>query len=548
MMQTRYLSPVLSFILSLPLTSTLYSAGIKTTSVSMPPMWQLDVGTRYWYSNATYKENLLGSANLIVSRLTYQDIAANSAEGSWKLHHNNGLFFKGYLGGGAIFNGQLIDEDFPPGISPYSKTRSPQKNGSLSYLSIDAGYDLLEQDTWRLSSFIGYHYWQENVNNFGCTQLASGPVCVTPFPTSINTLSNTAVRNSLRLGVNHTIKLHPKLTLETDLAYIRSTLSENDYHNLRSDIRGILDTGFGNGLQLDALLNWDYHEQLTLGVGVRWWYLATQALAHFEQTAVAGQPQPINGIENRYGLLVQARYHFTDAIPQDKDKVLAIENPWQGSYVGANIGYATAANLIHMNATSTNAQQLQENDATPYSLNTQTAGFLGGGQLGYEWQIKQTLVGVEADLDYTQIGGANAVTSSDAITTTLRQNISWIGSIRARLGALTTDQLLVYLTAGPAWGNVQLAFDQQTLSTACLDGAVCISTTQQQIKTGWVAGTGFEYAINPRLRFKAEYLYVDLGTFKPNVSGLSADGLTSYQLRSQFDANSLRLGFNYKLS
>ncbi|HVT62595.1 MAG TPA: outer membrane beta-barrel protein [Legionellaceae bacterium] len=504
--------------------------------------WQLELGPRYWYSTAHYRENLLGDPGIIVSRLSYEDLNADSAEGFWKLKHHNGVYIKGYVGGGTIGNGQLIDEDFPPGITPYSRTFSPQKNGTLNYLSLDLGYDLFSSSIGRLGGFVGYHYWQEEVNNYGCTQTADGPICVMPIALSDDTLNNTATWNSLRLGINGEMHLSEAWHLETDLAYIHSALQEFDYHNLRPNIRGILDTGPGNGCQLDALLKYALSDEFHLGIGGRWWYLVTNGLAHFEQVAVAGQPQPMDGIQNRYGLLVQANYQFVDK-PKTKQAHLA----WQGLYLGVHIGYGTEPSLVDIYAMSETADILQSNALSPFSLNIQNAGFLGGGQLGYNWQSGAIILSAEADLDDTQIGGANAVTSNMSLTTTVNQNIQWLSSIRGRVGKLASPDILVYLTAGPAWGGVTLAFDQSNVTDTCAAGLVCISTTQNSTELGWTAGGGIEYTVNPYVNFKAEYLYVNLGSPNYDASGIGTLGQTDYLLNTDFIANTMRLGINYKI-
>lgn len=528
--------------------STSHAANVEllkeplTQPLSTSP-WYLEFGPRYWYSSARYQERLFGGDSAdMVSRLTYEDLSTNAAEAFWKLAHQNGVYLKGYVGGGNIDDGQLIDEDFPPGVTPYSRTASPQKNGNLGYLSIDLGYDLFKALTWRLGGFIGYHYWHEQVNNFGCLQTANGPICTSPIAFSVDTLNNSASWNSLRLGGNGEVDLGQSWRLEADLAYIHSTLSENDFHNLRPTIRGLLDTGKGDGFQLDVILKWLFTDNLTLGAGGRWWYLATDGWAHFEQTAASGQPQPLDGTQSRYGLLLQASYQFLDRPNLSKDGDLTSDFNWQGAYLGGNIGYGTEPSMVYFSPSSETAQLLQANSLAPISLNIQNAGFLAGGQLGYNWQLRQFILGVEGDIDYAQIGGANAATSELPLTTTVNQNIRWLSSIRARVGKLASQQMLVYLTAGPGWGGVTLATDQRDPALPCAANPVCFATTQNSSKSGWVAGGGVEYAVTPRITFKAEYLYVDLGSLHVNAS----DGQTSYLVSSRFNENTLRLGVNYK--
>src|SRR5205085_1303404 len=107
------------------------------------------------------------------------------------------LFLKGYFGGGVIVGGHAYDEDFPPFEIPYSKTISDTK-GSLQYVDIDAGYTIYDGrgllgsaptgPGMRFGIFAGYHNWHEQVNAFGCTQIASDVVCAggasPPIPTS----------------------------------------------------------------------------------------------------------------------------------------------------------------------------------------------------------------------------------------------------------------------------------------------------------------------------------------------------------------------------
>jgi opacity protein-like surface antigen len=58
-------------------------------------------------------------------------------------------------------------------------------------------------------------------------------------------------------------------------------------------------------------------------------------------------------------------------------------------------------------------------------------GFVGGVQLGYNWQARQIVYGVEGDISFM---GTHSV--------------DWLASVRGRLGYLIVPRLLVYGTAG----------------------------------------------------------------------------------------------------
>ena len=155
---------------------------------------------------------------------------------------------------------------------------------------------------------------------------------------------------------------------------------------------------------------------------------------------------------------------------------------WTGIYLGLNGGYSFA------------------NDTTPQ-------GFIGGGQIGYNYQMGHLVVGIEADLNYD----TNLVSSATSSLST-----AWVGSVRPRLG-YASGPWLFYGTAGLAYAN--LGFSNLTSSN--LD-----------LRLGWVAGAGLEYAMGSNWSLRAEFLHTDLGT-----SQNSADHLTD---------NVIRLGVNFR--
>lgn len=527
------------------------AAQLNQTQTNNSP-WTLDVGTRYWLGFGKYTKDLYGITveDGMVSRLTYDGYVSNAAEGFWRLGHSNGVFLKGYFGGGSITDGHLNDEDFPPGTVPYSSTNSDQKNGALNYFSADLGYDLIQQESWRLGGFVGYHRWMERYNTFGCEQKAGNrEICGdSPVPYNVDILNNRAVWNSLRLGINSSVELAQSLNLMADVAYVRSNLSANDYHNLRPDIRGMVEDGTGDGVQLDALLNWQYTRNLTLGIGGRWWHIATSGFTHFEQQPVVfGQAQKVNIVHDSYGLLLQTNYRFDDtllrlAMSKEKEPVPIYD--WSGWYVGANLGYGTNAEIVK----TTSYGNVPENVAllTPSALNTQESGFMAGGQVGYNWVRNLNLLGIEGDMDYAHISSADAVTAyQTSLTTSVAKNLHWVSSIRGRVGKLASDSMLVYLTAGPAWGRTDLLFVQNPEQTPNGDG-VFYSARKVKTKAGWTAGAGVEYAVTNRLAMKAEYLYLGLGNVGMNFYG-SDSMVPFYHVSSKFNSNLIRLGANFKI-
>ncbi|MGH6684612.1 MAG: outer membrane protein, partial [Pseudolabrys sp.] len=138
--------------------------------------WEFDVGTRTWFSSGT-----VGAPNPLLdfpplpssinSRLTYQDLHAWSGESFARADHISGFFVKGFLGAGGITSGTLVDEDFPGFGGAYSNTVSPL-SGHLGYANIDFGYTFLKAPGAKVGAFVGYNYFSQHINGFGCTQVA----------------------------------------------------------------------------------------------------------------------------------------------------------------------------------------------------------------------------------------------------------------------------------------------------------------------------------------------------------------------------------------
>ena len=89
-----------------------------------------------------------------------------------------------------------------------------------------------------------------------------------------------------------------------------------------------------------------------------------------------------------------------------------------------------------------------------------SSGVIGGGQIGYNWQVKQFVLGVEADLVGTDLKGSSASATRSfgppLILATVTQtvtvdfgHIDWMASFRGRLG-FAVDRALFYVTGGAA--------------------------------------------------------------------------------------------------
>jgi outer membrane immunogenic protein len=180
----------------------------------------------------------------------------------------------------------------------------------------------------------------------------------------------------------------------------------------------------------------------------------------------------------------------------------------------------------------------------------QTAGFTGGGQLGYNYQTGAVVWGIEGDLNYTGLSGTRfiplnfapvGVNITDNFTQTMKSN--WLATMRGRWG-VTTGPVLFYATGGLAVANVSYTdfgyFPFLPSSNAA---------SQSATHAGWTVGGGAEWMIAPRWSIKAEYLYVDLGntTYTSTNSVLNvAPNLATIMHDHRLIENIGRVGFNYR--
>ena len=141
---------------------------------------------------------------------------------------------------------------------------------------------------------------------------------------------------------------------------------------------------------------------------------------------------------------------------------------WSGLYVGINGGYSFGASSWTDSVTG------------EASGNFGTSGFLFGGTAGANYQIGAFVFGVEADGDWADASGFGTFTATSLCAGGCLTNSNWLATVRGRAG-YAFDRLLVYGTAGAAFGNIRANFSNDAVS----------STTEP----GWTAGAGVEFAL-----------------------------------------------------
>jgi outer membrane immunogenic protein len=208
---------------------------------------------------------------------------------------------------------------------------------------------------------------------------------------------------------------------------------------------------------------------------------------------------------------------------------------WTGWYIGLNAGGIWSNNSDFNNTVVSTfcnpalggcAPNLATNALTaalPLSFDLgNKAGFIGGGQFGYNYQTGALVWGFETDIQGTSLsrsgiatnvvpfGGGNP--SVATLSAAANQKLDVFGTLRGRLGWTPSPPWLLYATGGLAYGRVDTDVAFNSSFTACFCGPNASTFAESdKWRAGWTAGGGVEWMFAPRWSAKAEYLYYDLG-------------------------------------
>jgi outer membrane immunogenic protein len=171
--------------------------------------------------------------------------------------------------------------------------------------------------------------------------------------------------------------------------------------------------------------------------------------------------------------------------------VIAPPFSWTGFYLGGNLG-----------AGWNNGSVTDSLFGVNWSANSNTT-FVGGGQVGANYQFGSFVAGVEGDFDW--FANENNSARVTAFGTTLQgsDNGRWLTTLTGRLG-VASGVLLFYGKGGAAW----VGSNNLTVTNVATGSSV--SFTNNNTNTGWTAGAGIEWAFYDHWSARVEYDYVGL--------------------------------------
>jgi len=238
---------------------------------------------------------------------------------------------------------------------------------------------------------------------------------------------------------------------------------------------------------------------------------------------------------------------FAADLPARVTKAPALVSPaydWSGFYLGVSAGY-TFGEDDDITTTGQAAGNINNVaiGARPGRVRLDRDGFIGGGQMGYNWQVSPNWVfGLEADISYVDIRRDVAVIGTTGLNNTFRTRMDYLGTVRGRIG-YAWDRTLLYATGGLAYAEIE-----NSVNFFGPLGQLQFTGNDRRTEAGYTVGAGIEHAFAPNWTVKAEYLFYDLRDHTVNVALIpnSGGGGTGYNSRFENDGHIVRAGLNYK--
>lgn len=215
--------------------------------------------------------------------------------------------------------------------------------------------------------------------------------------------------------------------------------------------------------------------------------------------------------------------------------VVAPPFSWTGFYIGGNVGAGWSRgswtdSLFGLNWNPNN-----------------NAVFIGGGQVGANYQIQNFVVGLEADFDWAannnnSSNSVTVITGAGPQTFQLSANNRWITTVAARVG-YAWDRVLVYAKGGGGWvGNGN--FTLLNVGT----GAT-FTASNSNTNAGWLVGGGVEWAFAQNWTVRAEYDFLGLNnrsfTVPAGFPVLAGDTFSSNNRNVQMATVGINYLFNW---
>ena len=206
---------------------------------------------------------------------------------------------------------------------------------------------------------------------------------------------------------------------------------------------------------------------------------------------------------------------------------------WTGFYLGGNVGSGLGRNTSSLNVGGIGG--------VTDTFNLAPDGFVGGGQIGYNWQAGNFVYGLEADYQASsqRDNKTCVLTCSPLLGAAYDARIGSFGTARGRIG-YSVGSTLFYATGGYAYGTTRTDVTTNTVG-------LLATTRVRSNRDGYAVGGGIETPFTflglfgPQWTSKTEYLYVNLGR---STDTFLANGVT-FTNSTKVNEHVFRTGINY---
>lgn len=164
-----------------------------------------------------------------------------------------------------------------------------------------------------------------------------------------------------------------------------------------------------------------------------------------------------------------------------------VRDVFQGWWLGGTLGGGTA-----------------NFDFSRSNADIEASGVLGGITGGWNWQNGPIVLGFEGDALATGMSGSQHFNGGANIA---EPNINAMLNLRARAGVTVAPQVLLFVTAGGAWADIDLPV--RGPGGGSNDGSFF----------GWSVGGGAEVAFNPNWSARFDYQFTDLNADTVTYNG-----------------------------
>jgi outer membrane immunogenic protein len=239
---------------------------------------------------------------------------------------------------------------------------------------------------------------------------------------------------------------------------------------------------------------------------------------------------------------------------------------WTGCYLGINGGWIGGRDEYshHSFFGETDEAGVVITPPTvfdPVSYSSDQSGGTFGGQFGCQYQWGAVVLGGEWDANWSGLKEDNYIRYFSPFWSNFygvdypgysqqwsHKQVDWFSTARVRLGWAAWDRFLIYATGGVALAAYDAYTHYNDNPNFFDDPNNRYFGAYRENRIGWTVGGGFEWAFAANWTAKAEFLYLDFGSFDYiSPSSFDAPPLIFDRRFTSIDAKEYvaRVGINY---